>query len=202
MEGTLETIRAFGGGIWVLHETVIHSWPQSHLVRPFVCVWSRENPTTLRIFPLPKFEIFLFLFWCPFCVFSCLLKAPCIDNFLPWEVVPCSLKRDSIYELDPDGDAYDNVYELRKVVKQFLSECPLRLSITPRPLMASILEMRVLGYVIGKYMLRARLPWAVKSTTMFVAGDYELLTNSKGIKLYTGTGWRFRWFPLIQGRYN
>lgn len=44
------------------------------------------------------------------------IQAPCMDNFLPWEVLPCDPQnRDSIYELDPDGQAYGNVYELRKV---------------------------------------------------------------------------------------
>ncbi|CAM9336635.1 unnamed protein product [Scytosiphon promiscuus] len=42
-------------------------------------------------------------------------NAHCIDNFLPWEVLPCRPGDDSaIYELDPRGEAYDNVYELRK----------------------------------------------------------------------------------------
>lgn len=39
-----------------------------------------------------------------------------MDNFLPWEVLPCEPLDDaSIYELDPNGQAYGNVYELRKV---------------------------------------------------------------------------------------
>lgn len=39
-----------------------------------------------------------------------------MDNFLPSEVVPCSpTNRDAIYELDPNGEAYENVYALRKV---------------------------------------------------------------------------------------
>lgn len=39
-----------------------------------------------------------------------------MDNFLPWEVLPCAPQnRDAIYELGPDGEAYDNVYALRKV---------------------------------------------------------------------------------------
>lgn len=47
-----------------------------------------------------------------------LLQERCMDNFLPWEVVPCrSGDWDSIYELDPQGEIYDNIYELRKVVK-------------------------------------------------------------------------------------
>eukprot|EP00752_Nemacystus_decipiens_P001324 g1314.t1 len=42
-------------------------------------------------------------------------QAPCIDNFLPWEVLPCEPMNDaSIYELDPEGQTYGNVYELRK----------------------------------------------------------------------------------------
>lgn len=40
----------------------------------------------------------------------------CMDNFLPSEVVPCNATdRSAIYELDPDGSAYANIYELRKV---------------------------------------------------------------------------------------
>lgn len=40
----------------------------------------------------------------------------CISNFLPSEVVPCIREnRDSIYELDENGNAYGNIYELRKV---------------------------------------------------------------------------------------
>ncbi|CAM9743221.1 unnamed protein product [Scytosiphon promiscuus] len=39
----------------------------------------------------------------------------CIDNFLPGEVLPCkALDASSIYELDPNGLAYGNIYELRK----------------------------------------------------------------------------------------
>lgn len=39
-----------------------------------------------------------------------------MDNFLPSEVVPCNATdRSAIYELDPDGGAYANIYELRKV---------------------------------------------------------------------------------------
>ncbi|CAM9117918.1 unnamed protein product [Ascophyllum nodosum] len=42
-------------------------------------------------------------------------QAPCIDNFLPWEVVPCRKNdRTAIYEVDEDGKAYGNIYELRK----------------------------------------------------------------------------------------
>ncbi|CAN0435140.1 unnamed protein product [Pylaiella littoralis] len=42
-------------------------------------------------------------------------NAPCMDNFLPWEVLPCRPRDDSaIYELDPQGEAYGNIYELRK----------------------------------------------------------------------------------------
>ena len=45
------------------------------------------------------------------------MQAPCIDNFLPWEVVPCRENdRSAIYEVDEDGEAYGNIYELRKVV--------------------------------------------------------------------------------------
>lgn len=44
------------------------------------------------------------------------LQRPCIDNFLPNEVLPCKENdRSSIYELDRDGRAYGNIYELRKV---------------------------------------------------------------------------------------
>ena len=40
-----------------------------------------------------------------------------MDNFLPWEVVPCKENdRSAIYEVDEDGNAYGNIYELRKVV--------------------------------------------------------------------------------------
>ncbi|CAM9687204.1 unnamed protein product [Ectocarpus sp. 4 AP-2014] len=43
-------------------------------------------------------------------------ELPCIDNFLPWEVLPCRPGDESaIYELDPGGEAYGNIYELRKV---------------------------------------------------------------------------------------
>lgn len=39
-----------------------------------------------------------------------------MDNFLPTEVIPCDPNdRMAIYELDPDGGAYENIYELRKV---------------------------------------------------------------------------------------
>lgn len=39
-----------------------------------------------------------------------------MDNFLPWEVLPCEPMNDaSIYELDANGQTYGNVYELRKV---------------------------------------------------------------------------------------
>lgn len=39
----------------------------------------------------------------------------CISNFLPSEVVPCIPEhRESIYELDENGEAYGNIYELRK----------------------------------------------------------------------------------------
>ncbi|CAM9939317.1 unnamed protein product [Ectocarpus sp. 12 AP-2014] len=42
-------------------------------------------------------------------------ELPCIDNFLPNEVLPCKDgDRSSIYELDRDGRAYGNIYELRK----------------------------------------------------------------------------------------
>ncbi|CAM9229053.1 unnamed protein product [Ectocarpus sp. 12 AP-2014] len=42
-------------------------------------------------------------------------ELPCIDNFLPWEVLPCRPGDESaIYELDPSGEAYGNIYELRK----------------------------------------------------------------------------------------
>lgn len=36
---------------------------------------------------------------------------------MPWEVIPCEQQRNAIYELDENGRAYDNVYELRKVRK-------------------------------------------------------------------------------------
>ncbi|CAM9217075.1 unnamed protein product [Hapterophycus canaliculatus] len=42
-------------------------------------------------------------------------QVPCIDNFLPDEVLPCkAFDASAIYELDPDGRAYGNIYELRK----------------------------------------------------------------------------------------
>ncbi|CAN0280976.1 unnamed protein product, partial [Laminaria digitata] len=42
-------------------------------------------------------------------------ETPCLDSFLPWEVVPCRENdRSAIYELDENGEAYDNLYELRK----------------------------------------------------------------------------------------
>ncbi|CAM9789742.1 unnamed protein product [Ectocarpus fasciculatus] len=42
-------------------------------------------------------------------------ELPCVDNFLPNEVLPCKENgRGSIYELDRDGHAYGNIYELRK----------------------------------------------------------------------------------------
>ncbi|CAM9847301.1 unnamed protein product [Ectocarpus fasciculatus] len=42
-------------------------------------------------------------------------ERPCVDNFLPNEVLPCKENdRSSIYELDRDGRAYGNIYELRK----------------------------------------------------------------------------------------
>ena len=47
---------------------------------------------------------------------------------MPWEVVPCEKRRDSIYELDENGKAYDNIYELRKVrklVQRLLHVCSL-----------------------------------------------------------------------------
>ena len=44
-----------------------------------------------------------------------------MDNFLPWEVVPCSKNnRTAIYEVDEDGKAYDNIYELRRVIEPTL----------------------------------------------------------------------------------
>lgn len=43
-------------------------------------------------------------------------QEPCIDNFLPGEVLPCkSFDRSAIYELDREGRAYGNIYDLRKV---------------------------------------------------------------------------------------
>lgn len=46
----------------------------------------------------------------------------CVDNFLPSEVLPCARNnRNAIYELDPDGNAYKNVYELRKVGHKFIA---------------------------------------------------------------------------------
>lgn len=40
-----------------------------------------------------------------------------MDNFLPSEVVPCSPNdRDAVYELDPEGNAYANIYALRTVL--------------------------------------------------------------------------------------
>lgn len=43
-------------------------------------------------------------------------QVQCMDNFLPTEVIPCNATdRQEIYELDPQGHAYGNIYELRKV---------------------------------------------------------------------------------------
>ena len=51
-----------------------------------------------------------------------LVQTPCLDSFLPWEVVPCKDNdRSAIYELDENGEAYDNLYQLRKVSVNYSS---------------------------------------------------------------------------------
>lgn len=77
-----------------------------------------SNPHTRMICRVPRFcdSLPIVVLLCMFVALSSCCQTPCIDNFLPWEVVPCESKnRAAIYELDPDGKAYGNVYELRKV---------------------------------------------------------------------------------------